>query len=68
MLGLGRAGKVEGGLPPSVKSLAIADDSTEGRPSVKLLAANDIVEARPLVKSLGANYLGRVRPLIGSLA
>jgi len=83
-MGPGRAGRVEGVYPfPLMKSLATANDRTEVRPSVKLLAPDDIGEVRPLVGSLGreqyrverpsiesldANYLGRVRPLVGSLA
>lgn len=68
-MGPGRAGRVEGVYPfPLMKSLATANDRTEVRPSVKLLAPDDIGEVRPSIESLDANYLGRVRPSIESLA
>jgi hypothetical protein len=54
-MGQGRAGRVEGVYPfPLMKSLATANDRTEVRPSVKLLAPDDIGEVRPLVGLLGS--------------
>ena len=63
-MGPGRAGRVEGVYPfPLMKSLATANDRTEVRPSVKLLAPDDIGEVRPLVGSLDSRAIESRAPL-----